>query len=300
MKNPAQRAAVNGIFRKKLNWGSDDVLIDNFYYNIRLRVLIFLYLRGEKLVIRAKRFANLCLFLGGWILFSSISSYAVEINGDEHTLKNLIELGYEKRSGNTDKESFAFKGRSEYVTGQTELYLNGSYNYETSKDEKIGNKGSIGGGLDYNITKKHAAFAFQKIGFDEFRKIDLKSESGLGWKYTFIKTDRTKFSFSAAGLYAYERLQDDEQEKNIFRASFRIKLKKKFLENSEISHITFYKPNFEEWSDDYLILSETALSVPLNKIFAIKVAIIDEYDNKPQEGVSSNDLTFTTTLVINF
>ncbi len=212
-----------------------------------------------------------------------------------------LEFGFNGSSGNSSFSVLRTGGSLKYLRSDVaEFELSTLVRYGKSDDEVISNdmRGSLK--FDWQPNADFSPFAFIAASRDVIRNLDAKVNGGLGAKWTFLRTEESKVSVSAAGLLDHEsfRLPAGSlgpSSENAFRVSSRLKIDHKFGSGATFSHVTFWQPQASDIGD-YTI--EMTNSVSTQLLSKLGLSIEHEYlhDSVPPEGVGKNDQKFSAVL----
>ena len=196
------------------------------------------------------------------ILFSPMANGTGQVdfggkydNGDLYTLTSL-DLSWESGSWERDIEF--------------------DYRYQDKKDIRTTNKGLLGFKQRLELKPKHYVFGLIRFDYNEFRPIDSRLQSNIGWGYKILKTEKIKIS----NEFAVGVLHTDIRNELIFRNSlwFFYKVAPK---------LNFSNKFLYEAADTPLIRNETEFNYLLTD--KIKVGLKNTYTEDP---FSDNILSF--------
>ena len=196
------------------------------------------------------------------ILFSPMANGTGQIDfggkyddGDLYTLTSL-DLSWESGSWKRDIEF--------------------DYRYQDKKDIRTTNKGLIGFKQRLELKPKHYVFGLIRFDYNEFRPIDSRLQSNIGWGYKILKTEKIKIS----NEFAVGVLHTDIRNELIFRNSlwFFYKVAPK---------LNFSNKFLYEAADTPLIRNETEFNYLLTD--KIKMGLKNTYTKDP---FSDNILSF--------
>lgn len=209
-------------------------------------------------------------------------------------------LGSQFASGNSEISSLNLTLSISHKKDKLEIESGGELDYKLANKEKAANNGRTFFKIDYDLNQYISPFYFGESSYDEMQKLDLRLNSGLGAKYTFLKNKDLDLSLSEAVLYEYEQFSSGLNEERNIRSSLRLKFKKRVLKEAKYLFVIFHQPSFSDFRNDYRIYVKTSLSVPLhNNLVFIKIGLINKYDHLPVAEVKRNDLSLITSLEIN-
>ena len=150
------------------------------------------------------------------------------------------------------------------------------YRYQDKKDIRTTNKGLIGFKQRLELKLKHYIFGLIRFDYNEFRPIDSRLQSNIGWGYKILRTEKIKIS----NEFAVGVLHTDIRNELIFRNSlwFFYKVAPK---------LNFSNKFLYEAADTPLLRNETEFNYLLTD--KIKMGIKNTYTKDP---FSDNILSF--------
>ena len=196
------------------------------------------------------------------ILFSPMANGTGQVNfggkyddGDLYTLTSL-DLSWESGSWEKDIEF--------------------DYRYQDKEGIRTTNKGLIGFKQRLELKLKHYIFGLIRFDYNEFRPIDSRLQSNIGWGYKILRTEKIKIS----NEFAVGVLHTDIRNELIFRNSlwFFYKVAPK---------LNFSNKFLYEAADTPLIRNETEFNYLLTD--KIKMGLKNTYTEDP---FSDNILSF--------
>ena len=163
-----------------------------------------------------------------------------------------------------------------WESGSWERDIEFDYRYQDKKDIRTTNKGLIGFKQRLELKPKHYVFGLIRFDYNEFRPIDSRLQSNIGWGYKILKTEKIKIS----NEFAVGVLHTDIRNELIFRNSlwFFYKVAPK---------LNFSNKFLYEAADTPLIRNETEFNYLLTD--KIKVGLKNTYTEDP---FSDNILSF--------
>jgi len=163
-----------------------------------------------------------------------------------------------------------------WESGSWERDIEFDYRYQDKKDIRTTNKGLIGFKQRLELKPKHYVFGLIRFDYNEFRPIDSRLQSNIGWGYKILKTEKIKIS----NEFAVGVLHTDIRNELIFRNSlwFFYKVAPK---------LNFSNKFLYEAADTPLIRNETEFNYLLTD--KIKMGLKNTYTKDP---FSDNILSF--------
>ena len=163
-----------------------------------------------------------------------------------------------------------------WESGSWEKDIEFNYRYQDKEDIRTTNKGLIGFKQRLELKPKHYVFGLIRFDYNEFRPIDSRLQSNIGWGYKILKTEKIKIS----NEFAVGVLHTDIRNELIFRNSlwFFYKVAPK---------LNFSNKFLYEAADTPLIRNETEFNYLLTD--KIKIGLKNIYTEDPR---SDNILSF--------
>ena len=163
-----------------------------------------------------------------------------------------------------------------WESGSWERDIEFDYRYQDKKDIRTTNKGLIGFKQRLELKPKHYVFGLIRFDYNEFRPIDSRLQSNIGWGYKILRTEKIKIS----NEFAVGVLHTDIRNELIFRNSlwFFYKVAPK---------LNFSNKFLYEAADTPLLRNETEFNYLLTD--KIKIGLKNIYTEDPR---SDNILSF--------
>ncbi|MCW8894576.1 DUF481 domain-containing protein [Sulfurimonas sp.] len=242
-------------------------------------------------------------------------------DADEKGFVTHTELGYITTSGNTNTETLNLDASIKKNWRKHSLELSLLMQYGTEDD--LENKNKLLSELSYNYKfTKRLAFVYL-VGYkeDKFSGYEYQLYTGPGAKYKAIQEKNHKLSLEGNVLYSVDAIEDtyhdglgnavtypypagsisnnDGDTKSY--ASYRAKVVYdwQIFDNLKFNETLSYRAEFSDM-DNYFAYSKTTLSSKLSDIFSAGVGYQVDYINKPADGKTSTDKTFTFNLIIDY
>lgn len=219
----------------------------------------------------------------------------------EKPWKKEFSFGYSLAQGNTEKQRIAGRLFFNRKTKENEVIIKGEHLY-ASTDKKMDTQ-RFNGILHYAF---HFAQSLRWYNFyrlegdhDRFAKIDYRLTPFTGVGYWFFSEERLKVMVEIGVGYEYTNYTDEQEsiKKNIFTPQ--IFFEKGLWGKSRVSQrASLYLP--PENVHDYRIRLETAFTNPMDRYWALRLTLIDDFNNFPGENVKKNDLRLISSLVYSF
>jgi putative salt-induced outer membrane protein YdiY len=206
----------------------------------------------------------------------------------------MFELGFSGATGNTSLAVLTTGFRVKHLeTERYELEWSVNYRYGESEGQVIAR--SMKTGLSYDLHPEAAwsPFAFVDAERDAFRRLDVRTNAGVGAKRTFVNHDTASFSLSAAVLHDYENFRTAPDQESVAsrsnaRWSLRAKGHRVLTSGVRFDHVSFFQPVWDE-ADDYNIDTNTKATVLLTERVGVTFSYTFRRDSTPPPDVEHND-----------
>ena len=202
--------------------------------------------------------------------------------------------------GASSQSALLFRSEYGYATDRWETSFKAGFDYGETEDADgvafvSSRSWTTEAEVDYQAGRWQP-FVFATADGSLQRQIDLRISSGAGVGYEIIEeTDEASFDASLAALVERTdpRVQPGEPADvtTLGRWSARLRGTRKLSEGRiELSFESFFKPSFEEFSDDYLISFTGGASFQLTEGVSLGVTFLDLYDSLAESrGARSNN-----------
>lgn len=208
------------------------------------------------------------------------------------------EAGLVTVSGNNESESYNAKAKSVF-THEANVYTGyGRYLKTNSNGVESARNWEAGLRYERELSDYFGVFVGQKAESDIFNGYIQRDSTDAGLKYSFIKSDDTKW-FAEAG-YRYQKILPtlgSITHDNMGRLY--TEFSKAIEKNLAFKYWAEYLPNFTK-TDAYLANTEASLNVMINSMFSLKMAYLLQYQNLPAGGGKYTTNTTTMNLVAKF
>ncbi len=213
----------------------------------------------------------------------------------KHVTASIVVSGL-YQSGNTSKFITQGKGELKFNWKILETIFTFTGTYGENKGKKDDNLYLGTFNMDFLYNDTYSPFILQYLEYNFAKGIDIRSQSGVGLKYTFIKDKHHKTSLSAAGIYEYLGLFDFPGNINHseIRFSLRLKTRQDFFDGKmTLNFMTMYQPLHDAFSN-YNLFIDTSLEFPLSSLFRLNSNYTYAFSSIVSTGRkrSDNRLTF--------
>ncbi len=232
-----------------------------------------------------------------------VSMEGLHTGSPEEGFSGNVELSLSNTSGNTDKEDHALGARLQWHQGKVTNYMLVRGAYGESAGVKTTENSFFHARHIYQLQPKIAAEAYLQAEQDTFARLEYRGLAGGGARYTLFRKEQSGIAFLGLGAYySQERIDDDFPDggsDNLWRASSYLILKYQATPSTALVSSTYYQPAFET-ADDYRLLEQAAMSVKINEHLALIVSIDYRFDSEPPVDVKKEDVTYSTSLSLEF
>lgn len=235
-----------------------------------------------------------------------LTTGAIAQDGDDEkrrdTWSAIVDLAFSGASGNDQTTLLTTGFKIAHLrTEAFELEFTGNVRYGRSEGREVAR--NLKSGLKMDIMPKDRWSPFISITGerDPFRKLDLRSNSGAGVKFSFWKASNGSAAISGAILHSYDNYTSGDgahlDSRHSARWSWRFTGRRRLGESIWVDNVTFYQPVWDH-SSEYLVAIDTSVRVPMNKHIALMLSHSYERDSMPPEGVHKDDHVLKAGLTI--
>jgi len=224
---------------------------------------------------------------------------ALVAQDDDRAWSLKTEAGASLFFGASSQSAVLFRSEYGYEGDRLSTTLNAGFDYaETEGANGVafvsGRAWTSAFEVDYNAGRWQP-FAFVNGDGSLQRQLDLRLQTGVGVGYDFIDSETATFDLSTAALI--ERIDPrvapgapDEVE-TLGRLSVRARGSKKLAEERiDLSFVSFYRPSFDAFGDDYIVSFEGTSAFKLTDDVSLGFSIINIYDSLAESrGARSNN-----------
>jgi putative salt-induced outer membrane protein YdiY len=210
-----------------------------------------------------------------------------------------INVGLNKASGNTDKESGHLDAEVSARTINHRLTVGGAYNRASDNNRKSEDNASGYSHYDYFLTKKLYLYLNGTAEMDKFRDINLRTTVGPGVGYQFFEGELMNFSLEAGPSYVrtdYDQADDSDSASG----RWSVKFDRFFFE--KLVQYYFTNEGFISASDtsDVFMFTRTGLRFPIRGGLFFNAGFEWDWDNTPAEGTDKSDYRYILSIGYGF
>jgi len=208
-----------------------------------------------------------------------------------------VSLGFTATKGNSDTVLLALTGRADKKWDRHELHFGIDGTYGEDNDTK--NNESIGafGQYNYLFTDRWYGFGRVQALHDAIADVEYRVILSVGAGYYFIKDDKTTFSMEAGPGVVFEKQGRDEH--TYFIARIAEKFEHKFNDRVRIWEGVEFLPQVDD-VENFIVNAEAGVESALSKAWALKLVLLDTYDNEPAPGRKENDFKVIASIAWKF
>jgi putative salt-induced outer membrane protein len=255
---------------------------------------------------------------------ANIASLKAQLPQDQAFITHT-ELGYIKTDGNTKTETFNLDANAKKQWDANSVAIMIDAQYATNEGLETKNRYTVEANYAYDFTSRFSFDYLAGYKDDKFSGFNYRFYTGPGAKYKLIDASAHKLSIQGNILYSRDSEEDahyaadgtqiiypnpDNLVMDPTRtvagvtesySSYRAKIVYdwKILESLKFSHDTSLRSSFDE-SNNYFIISKSALTSKLTDILSAGMSYKVDYTNLPAEGKRYSDETFTLNLIIDY
>lgn len=232
--------------------------------------------------------------------FIAFLLHAQETDGFETDLN----AGFTLTSGNSETTNIAFGLESKQITENQEIRINASYEYGQTTDTSADggetdrthlDRSKLVGQSNWLLSEMVYTFYNLTIEQDQIAKIDYRINTGPGFGYYFLRDDTASLSAESSVVYVFEELNGVSDDYAAFRLAQNFEYK---FENDARVWQSIEAIFDVSDIDAYFFNAEIGAEAKLTAQLALRVVLKDKYNNQPQSGVETNDLTFISGISI--
>lgn len=205
-------------------------------------------------------------------------------------VERKLSLGGQLNSGNTDVQSLQidfYFGRNR--TAQDQAAVKGSFNRQFSRGRETEFQANAKLRYSRFITTQFFNYYKLTLDHDNFQEIALRVIPTIGLGYWFLKEVDHNSMLELAIGFEHDFIINQPDEQIVI-----VNL------GSDVTWGIFAN-NFDLYADPndldyYRLVNTTNLRIKLNKFYAFKLTLKEQFNNRPAAGTQKNDLSFLTSL----
>ena len=213
-----------------------------------------------------------------------------------------LDVGLNVQQSTTDTTGFLLGFGTVRTKDPTKFTLGASYRYGTEKKEgqpKSRTQDQFLGLIreDYSFTPRVYGFASGDATYDGIQRLSIRGVPKVGVGYVFwqeqLDEDRRNFLQGEVGpSWVYEKYFGG-MDRDYYAVAFGALAGYYLPYGAHFDWRLDYLPAVDNFTTDYLLRTEGALTVPLIDPVSAKFVLRDEYNNQPARGSQRNSLFLT-------
>lgn len=209
-----------------------------------------------------------------------------------------LDLGFVDAAGNSDVTSFNLGEKLSWNSGRLVLTQNAKALYGESDGTTTTESYDAGARADYALTARVGAFALITFQRDPFAGVASRWGGGPGVAVGLVRSARDTLTVEGA-LTAQRERSTAAVEQSFAATRTAATFKHVFAATTAFTQTLEWLANLET-SDDQRLNAESALTAPLSRQIALRVAYLIRFDNLPEPGFETTDRILTTGIQIAF
>jgi len=204
-----------------------------------------------------------------------------------------IDLSVRGASGNSDKIGAAADTGAQWHHDHHQVLAWLGYDYGSSQKKRNANRGFAHLRYRYHFTPRYALESFIQWQKDEFARLNSRMLIGGGMRIAWIGQH-----IGIGAFHEREQLQPSKTDRTnlsntLWRGNIYLALHHPF-NHGTISDTLYYQPALQSSGNDYRLLNEASLKLPLSSNLALKLSLETRQDSRPPTGVKRTDISYTT------
>ncbi len=221
----------------------------------------------------------------------------------EDGLHGKVKVSLDKKSGNTEAESYATSAIVSNHIGKKTDYLILKTQYGTTSGVKSSQQNLAHIRRIISWKQDLDVEVFTQAESNPFTRLNYRALIGAGQRYRlYDEADKGVVIFGLGGFYLQEKIASgfaDSGTDHLWRANSYLVLSFQIDPDITISSTTYFQPSIQN-INDYRLLEDAAVEFKLSKSLALELSYHLVRDSKPPLGVKEGDHQFITTLNYSF
>jgi putative salt-induced outer membrane protein len=224
---------------------------------------------------------------------AAIPAYSAE--EEEQGLSGKGELGFIKKTGNTETETLTGKLTLDYIVNQWEHYGKVEAYNDSTDDVTTAERYTGEYKLSYLMSKIDYLFGNVRFVTDRFEDIDQSWAYTGGWGHRFYNEKKLKLKTElGAGYKSYDYIDAEDREEAIVRGYldflYGLTDTAKFTQTALV----------EYGEDNTFVETESGLAVAINSSLALKASYTWRHNTDPVAGKEKSDTITALSLTYDF
>ena len=204
-----------------------------------------------------------------------------------------VDVSVRGTSGNSDKINTAADVGMQWHQDPHQLLLWLGYDYGSSQKQRNANRGFAHLRYRYHFTPRYAAEEFGQWQKDEFARLNRRILLGGG-----VRISWRGQHLGIGAFHERERLQPTNTDRTdlshtLWRGNLYLALQHRF-NHATASDTLYYQPAFNGAGNDYRLLNEASLKLPLGDNLSLKLSLETRQESRPPSGVKRTDISYST------
>lgn len=212
-----------------------------------------------------------------------------------------LDLGASLSGGNTEVIDISAVTVVGYLTGPHWIRTLGGIDFLAEEGSDLVNNRFAHIRYNFILSSRWRTFHFVQIQANRNLLLSRRTLYGSGLRVRAIARRRIRLDLGTGVMYEEERLDPgrlqagDDPDTEVFRAANLAVLGWTPGPRITLTSTTYFQPDFGEL-DDFRILSDLNLSVPLAATLALEMSLRWRHDSRPPTSLDSDDITFNSAL----
>jgi putative salt-induced outer membrane protein YdiY len=226
------------------------------------------------------------------VLASPIVAMAQDPPPGPRRTQLTLDFGFVNAAGNSDVTSLNLGEKLTWRPGRVVLSQTAKALYGETEGTTTTESYEAGARAEYPVSSRIGAFALVVYQRDPFAGVAMRLGGGPGVSIGLLRSARDTLSVETALTMQKERSTADVEQS--FGATRTAAIfKHMFTATAFVTQTLEWTANLETM-DDQRLNSETALTAPLSRQIALRVAYLIRHDNLPEPGFEKTDRILTT------
>jgi putative salt-induced outer membrane protein len=210
-----------------------------------------------------------------------------------------LDLGFVNASGNSDVTSFNLGDKLSWTLSPKVVFTqNGKVLYGKTDGSTTSESYDAGSRLQYTLSSRVGIYGLLTFQRDPFAGLAERWSGGPGVAFGVVRSPRDTLSLET-GITEQRERNTAGVHASFAAARSAAAFKHLFGKTSFLTETLEWVANLET-SDDQRVNSETALTAPISRQIALKVAYLIRFDNLPDPGFKKTDRILTTGIQVAF
>lgn len=234
-----------------------------------------------------------------------INMESVHLGVPDPGFSGTANLGLSGASGNSERVLASVNSRLQYYTEQKTSFLIFDYAYGESFSRKDQNKMFLHSRRIRDIDETWAWELFGQVESNEFARLKYRGLLGGGMRASLIPRSKEQGLFiGIGGFYDYEDVSvegnttDSGVTHNYFANAY-IVFKRKISNTATFVNTTYLQPRFND-TRDFRAFEAAKLNVAIINNLSLNLNLEIVHDNRPPQAVKKTDVSYSTSLQIQF